>query len=488
MKNALFDPRRRKLLLALPPLLASCGGGGSGGTGTSSSAGSNAGGGTPAASGVTVTPVTATLPKGDGMTVKATATAAAGSTLSYHWTVTGDPAVVIAESPPVPGGKTGLAFDTDHAAVDITTASSTVGPLTVTVEAFSVVGTTKTSLGAAQCQVTMVDGQTTLEPATASIELVNGSQVFTLVSTPALTPPPQGLQYKYDWTCASAFGTLTSGGASTSPSGHTITSGSASANYNGNSGLSGGESETITCQAYYLIPQSSPFPAERVDVAKASATVQFKQLFNISLTPVSSDVPTDYDFPIIASIDEALPPGTQVTWKWLGGGIGTLTPAGNDADSRFSNATFKSSAEGIGFATVSADVTPPGGPTTPVLPQTATLKAKKGLTTLVLHPPQGIFACTDPKACGVSAYNAFIVPVMPKAKKYVATFSGFGYGQCNRDQEWTAPVQDHGGCLFPITYHPHNSVGPTNAWAVWIGFGGTPDPTGTCVVTITLGP
>jgi hypothetical protein len=47
---------------------------------------------------------------------------------------------------------------------------------------------------------------------------------------------------------------------------------------------------------------------------------------------------------------------------------------------------------------------------------------------------------------------------------------------------------DGGDCDFPITYHPHSSKGPTNAWAVWIGFGGEVAAGNKCVVTITLAP
>ena len=51
---------------------------------------------------------------------------------------------------------------------------------------------------------------------------------------------------------------------------------------------------------------------------------------------------------------------------------------------------------------------------------------------------------------------------------------------------WTSPKGDGGGCNFPVTYHPHTSMGPTNQWAVWLGFGGP--FSGKCVVTITLAP
>ena len=43
-----------------------------------------------------------------------------------------------------------------------------------------------------------------------------------------------------------------------------------------------------------------------------------------------------------------------------------------------------------------------------------------------------------------------------------------------------------GGGDFPVSYYSHSSAGKTNAYAVWIGFGGP--ISGKCVVTITLAP
>jgi len=87
----------------------------------------------------------------------------------------------------------------------------------------------------------------------------------------------------------------------------------------------------------------------------------------------------------------------------------------------------------------------------------------------------------------VSYYGAYLVPVMAQAVLYTAAFSGFGYGPCNRTESWTTVVGDGGGCNFPVTYHPHSSKGPTDTWAVWLGFSDTWDPAGgKCVVTITL--
>ena len=45
----------------------------------------------------------------------------------------------------------------------------------------------------------------------------------------------------------------------------------------------------------------------------------------------------------------------------------------------------------------------------------STTFVKKGLTTITFEAGGGVFGCTDPKACGVSEYTAFIVPRFAKA-------------------------------------------------------------------------
>jgi hypothetical protein len=120
----------------------------------------------------------------------------------------------------------------------------------------------------------------------------------------------------------------------------------------------------------------------------------------------------------------------------------------------------------------------------PVLPVTRSTNVRKGLRQVVFEASGGVFGCTDPLACGVSEYTAFVVPRFAKATQYSATLSGYAFAGCNRTVTWNSVVGDGGGCNFPVTYFPHSSVQPTNSWAVWIGFGGA--LSGKCMVTVTL--
>jgi putative lipoic acid-binding regulatory protein len=97
----------------------------------------------------------------------------------------------------------------------------------------------------------------------------------------------------------------------------------------------------------------------------------------------------------------------------------------------------------------------------------------------------GVYPCSDPIACGVSEYTAFLVPVYPTALNYSAVLTGFAFPDCNRTVSWAGVKPDGGGCSFPVTYHPHSTAGPTKEWAVWVGFGG-PIAGGKCTVTVTL--
>ena len=242
--------------------------------------------------------------------------------------------------------------------------------------------------------------------------------------------------------------------------------------------------DTITVTAFYR---------NHIEMGSAKVTIEFKSEFNLGIsTGPLQDVPADTDFPITAFIKENLAPGATVAWTWSPSGVGSLTvdPAGNDP--RDSSGVFHAgSSEGSATVTVSAVVTIPATATTPlrvvsVKPVTGHLNVKKGLRQVVMEASGGSFSCTDPKACGVLEYGAFIVPRLANATLYSAVLTGFGYPACNRSLVWTSPKGDGGDCDFPISYHPHNSVGPTNFWAIWTSFGGAPD--GKCVVTITLAP
>jgi hypothetical protein len=213
-----------------------------------------------------------------------------------------------------------------------------------------------------------------------------------------------------------------------------------------------------------------------------------KQKFTIKLSDLPKEVPTDTTLGVAARIEETIPPGAKVTWDWLQSGPGSITTNAADVDQPNSQVKFTAgSGEGLAIFTASARVVEADGTATPVLPVTGSTTVKKGLRTIILRPSAGVFACTDPKACGVSAYTAFLVPKMSKAVGYSAVFSGASYPGCNRSESWTNenPVKgDGGGCNFPRTYHPHGQV--TDVFALWVGFGGTPDAAYKCEVTITL--
>lgn len=432
-----------------------------------------------------MSPAAANVTKGNGLALNATVPRATTGSYVFHWEITGDIAANLGDG----AGKVGYAFDTASDIVNLVTLPTTNGPLTITVELFEVIGGVRTSLGKAQSQVTMTTASVVISPASALIDLVGGTQVFTLISTPPLAPPANAGPLRYEWSCSSAFGTLTSAGVSTSPAQQIIQTTAATASYAGNSGLAGGESDAISCTVFYFEkPDPVTGASNRVDIAKADAEVNIKQKFNITVSPKVSDVPTDTDFVITALFPETLPAGTKVTWSWLSSGVGSFAPTGGDTDQPKSTGTLSSgSAEGGAFMIVSASVTLVSGLTIPVLPVTIVLHVKKGLKQIVMEVSGGVFACTDPKACGVSAYTAFLVPNLPKATNYSALLSGYDFPSCNRTATWqNKPVEDGGGCAFPVTYHPHSSAGATNLWAVWIGFGGP--FSGRCVVTIDLAP
>ncbi len=247
--------------------------------------------------------------------------------------------------------------------------------------------------------------------------------------------------------------------------------------------------ETIKITAFYRNVTTN----QRVEMGSVTVPVQFKKEFNLSITPASgAEVPTDTEFPVNTFFDERLPEGTTVDWAWSHAGVGSLVAVAPDANPKDSSVNFNSpSTEGSAKVTVRATLTVPAGATTPLRtvvtePISTNLNVKKGLKTITMEVSGGVFGCTDPKACGVSEYTAFVVPRLAKAVSYTAVLSGYAYPSCNRSVTWISVQGDGGGCNFPVTYYPHSSAGATNAWAVWIGFGGA--FSGKCVVTITLAP
>lgn len=332
----------------------------------------------------------------------------------------------------------------------------------------------------------------TLSP--ASVEFEPGSareQRFTLTLDP---PPADPTLVNYEWICPSAHGTLQSGGVTTSAAEPRVLSGQPNATYRLAAGTLGGESETLRVEVFQRSVDPTTGETSRRKISEASAAVSVKGEFTLGLTQGSAiELPVDTSIDVTAFVKEALPAGATVAWTWSSSGLGSVVARPGDGTTPFGSAEFTSgSVDSRAEVTVRATVSLPaagGRParTVPSQPATLSVRTRAGLRTITFEAQAGIFACTDPRACGVSAYTAYIVPRMAKAVEYRAVFSGFGFNGCNRTLVWTGPKGDGGGCSFPITYHPHNSAGPTNLWAVWIGFGGGL-PEGKCVVTITLRP
>jgi hypothetical protein len=429
---------------------------------------------------VLISPSTGKVSKGKTQKMTARVTGAQGAKLTYRWTLSGNSLATLGDG----AGKNGLVIETDLSVVNLATTPSTVGTLSVEVEVFQVKTTGNSLIGKATANLEMTDQQVDLLPVEARLELKTGSQVFTMTIT---QPPAQALFY--EWKCPSQFGTLTSDTQTTSGNLQTITTASPKATYKVKDGLAGGESESVECFAYFKIIDIATGLETRVDVGNAKSDVSIKQRFTIEMLGVPPEVPSDSSIGLVGHIKEALPLGSKVSWTWSNSGVGSLAPGGGptEVDQPHSSRSFKSgTVEGFAAFSVGATVKLTTGEEYPLLPVTGSTNVKKGLRQMVFEASGGVFACTDPKACGVSEYTAFIVPVIPKATLYSAVLSGFAFATCNRSTSWTGVEADGGGCVFPITYHPHSSAGPTNAWAVWIGFGGA--ISGKCVVTITIAP
>lgn len=425
---------------------------------------------------VFVSPSSGSVGKGKEQVLTARVSGAQGVNLTYRWTLTGSNLANLSDK----AGKIGTTIDTDSATVTLATTPSTVGTLTITVEAFQVKAGGNRSLGTATSKLLMDDSDVAITPASARIERVGGSQVFTMSIKPTPVEP-----VSYEWSCASQWGALTSGGQSTAPVQQTITSTQATATYAGRANLDGGESEKIYCVAKVTREDPATGAPVVVVVGNASADVSIKQKFNVELVSLPNEVPADNTFGVLARITDPVPAGAMIEWSWLHSGVGSITTSLADANKPNSSVQFSSGAsEGLAIFTVSARVTVPGQAAIPVLPVTGSTNVKKGMRQIVFEASGGVFGCTDPLACGVSEYTAFIVPRYAKAVLYSATLSGYAYAGCNRTVSWTGVVGDGGGCNFPVTYFPHSSAGATNAWAVWIGFGGP--ISGKCVVTVTV--
>ncbi len=432
---------------------------------------------------VLISPSSGTVSKGaeQRLTARVTGTPT-GATLRYKWALSGSNLANLSDRL----GAVGASFETTSDAVILATTPSTVGTLVITVEALLVVaGSTPRSLGTATSQLTMTDTVVQIRPASAPVERVGGSQLFTFSINPA---PSSSLSY--EWSCPSQYGSLSSGAQSTSSGQNSFITSSATATYTVRSGLVGGESETLRCVVFTTAPDIATGQVVRTDLGSATADVMVKQKFNIELLGVPAESPTNSTVGLTAHIIETLPTGATVTWTWSGSGVGSVQAPNNDANSAHSIATLNTGAsEGTAIFTAQARVVTPDGQATPILPVTRSTQVKQGLREITFEASGGVFACTDPRACGVSEYAAYIVPRYSRAVSYKAVFSGFAFAGCNRTVAWNSVVGDGGGCSFPITYPPHSSAGPTNAWAIWVGFGGPWAPgAAKCIVTVTLAP
>ena len=301
--------------------------------------------------------------------------------------------------------------------------------------------------------------------------------------------------FSFDWVCTAKYGDLfkRNGVAGAAQEKNKFTTGSANktADYLANTTThDDANPDTITVTVYFE-PIGSSKPRELIGTV--SSTVKFKKELSLSISPAGiTDFPTDTDMSVTAFFKEKLPAGATVAWEWSHAGVGSLAALPPDANPADSKTKFQSgSSEGSATITARATVDVPavaGKPSHFVItdPVSITFDVKKGLTTITFEAGGGVFGCTDPLACGVNEYTAFIVPRYAKAVLYQAVLSGYSYGPCNRTVTWTSVLGDGGGCNFPVSYFPHSSAGATDSWAVWIGFGGP--ISGKCVVTVTLKP
>lgn len=318
----------------------------------------------------------------------------------------------------------------------------------------------------------------------------NQQQLFTL----ALTPPPiDATQLSYDWICPSQHGTLQSGGVTTSIAEPKVTSGQPNATYRLAANSRGGETENISVEVFLRVVDASTGAVSRRNIATTQAVAKVRSEFNLSISPPGPvDLPSDTSVMVTGLVKETLPASATVAWEWTHSGTGSIGSPVIDNVPGDSAVSFDTgAADGTATVSVRATVTLPATATTPLRTVvtdavSTTLKVKRGLRQIVMEVSGGVFGCNDPLACGVSSYTAFIVPKLAKATQYSAVLSGYAFPGCNRTVVWNGTKGDGGGCNFPVTYHPHSSAGPTNQWAVWIGFGGP--FSGKCVVTITLAP
>jgi hypothetical protein len=367
---------------------------------------------------VAVSPSSGKVSKGKEQILVARVSGTQGLKLTYRWTLTGSNLANLSDKL----GKIGVTIDTDSDTVTLATTPSTVGTLTITVEAFQVKAAGNRSLGTAVSELVMDDTVVALSPEVARIERVGGSQAFAFT----LTPAPAETQL-YEWSCESKYGSLTSDGKSTSATTPTIKTTKATATYAVRDGLDGGESETVTCTSFSTRPDPNTGETTRVDWGKATAEVNVKQKFNIQMAALPSEVPNDISMGVAASIIEALPAGASVTWSWLQSGVGSITTDPGDASKPTSSVSFQTgSTEGSAIFTASAQVVLANGSSIPILPVTASTRVKKGLRTLTVqgfwvvepgsipHDPICFIDAAGKEVCSLGSHDIWVTYVVPK--------------------------------------------------------------------------
>ncbi len=298
--------------------------------------------------------------------------------------------------------------------------------------------------------------------------------------------------WRFDWVCTAQYGDLykpDTGGGTRETNRFSTSNANATCDYMARTIADASAApETITVKAWFE-PIGSSQPA--VLVGQATCTLEFKQEFTLKISPqTGARLATDLTLPVYGFVNETLPANASIAWTWTHAGVGTLTTPPTDGNTREHAVTLATGGT-AGFVTLglSAKITIPGTSTTAgrtviTAPVSVSYQVDKGVRTVTFECGGGSFPCGP--TCGVTDYSAFIVPKIPGALSYSGTFSGFGYGPCNRTVTWNSIRGDGGGCNFPITGHPFSAGIDAPAWAVWIGFGGPIEGGGKFTATITL--
>ena len=419
---------------------------------------------------VLISPSSGSVSRGGELVLTARVAGAQQLTLEYAWSMSGSDLANLRDA----SGHVGRSFTSSDDQVTLATTPSTQGTLAISVEAFVLRNGERSSVGTATASIEVNQTQVTLSPASARMARTGGTQNFSVTVDPAPADPST---LRYEWTCASQYGSLGSDGHASSAAAPGFVGTLASATYTGRTDNEGGTWETLNLSVF-----TTDAGGARQELGQASAEVYIRQQYDLMISPGDCDVATGLTLPVFASFEQQPPAGSTVKWTWSHSGVGTLTPGTGSAPS--SQATVATgSADGSMTVTVQAVISLPDGSTFRPLPLTRALRVKKGTREITMVAPGGVFPCGT--GCGVTDYTAYIVPRLPDALGYTAVFSGFGYGPCNRTVSWISEVGDGGGCSFPITFHPFQARDAASFWAVWIGFGG-PIGEGTCTVTITL--